>query len=309
MQRLSLTFTLLAGLLPGLAVLAPAGARAQAIVAVVNGAPISSRDVDSRSALLKLSHQDLDKKMVLESLIEERLKMMEARRVDLLPDDDEVNEAFTNIARNMKMSPEQLTQGLSTRGVPASTLKARLRADLGWNRFVREKFRATTPIQDQDVVAALSKKTDQEKAKVEKTETYRVASVILVMPKNAPAALVAQRKAEASALRGKFKSCTEGIAYARTLRDVAVKPIISRTTSGLSGAVREILDKTPEGTLTDPEEGDEGIEMFAVCEKKTETGSMAMQAAVREELTTSGMEVQARKYISDLRARAVIEYR
>lgn len=309
MRRFSLILARFAVVGVAFATFAAAGARAQSIVAIVNGAPISSMDVASRAALMQLTGQKVEQRVVVEALIEERLKMLEARRVGLLPSDDEVDQAFAGIGKNMNLSPDQFTKALASRGVQAATLKSRLRAELGWNRFVREKFRATSPIQDQDVVAALSNKTEKEKEEAEKSETYKLASVVFVLPKNAPAARVSQRLAEANALRARFKSCDEGFATAKGLRDVAVRPLISRSTASMSPRVREVLDKTPLGTLTPPEQSEDGIELFAICDKKEESGNMVMQAKVREELTSEGMQVQARKYINELRARAVIEYR
>lgn len=307
-RRSSFPRRLLAGAL-ALAVLAPGAALAQSIVAVVNGAPISSMDLQSRAGLMKLTGTTVEQRVILEGLIEERLKMLEARRVGLLPTDDEVEKAYASIASNMKLNSDQFTKALASRGVQGSTLKSRLRAEIGWSRFVREKFRATSKIQDQDVIAALTKKTGAPKEEELKAESYKISSVIFVLPKDAPAARVSQRQSEAAALRGRFKSCEEGFAFAKSLRDVAVLPPVSRSTMSMSPKVRDLLAATPLGSLTPPERSEDGVEMFAVCEKKEVSGSMAMQDQVRQKLTSDGMEVEARRYINELRARAVIEYR
>lgn len=286
------------------------GADAQSIVAIVNGAPISSMDVQSRASLMKLGGGPApEQRMVVDALIEERLKMLEARRVGFLPADSEVEEAYGNIAGTMKMNSEQFTKALATRGVQSVTLKSRLKAEIGWSRFVREKFRITSQVQEQDVIAAFSSKSDKEKTDVKKGMTFRLASILFVFPKAAGAEVVKRRQAEADALRTKFKDCDTGFAMAKAIRDVAVRPLLTRSSTGMSPRVREVLDATAVGSLTQPEKAEDGIELFAVCEKKEESGNLALQAVVRDEMNQENLQVEARRYINDLRARAIIEYR
>lgn len=297
-----------AALLLGLGFALPGAAHGQSIVAIVNGAPISSMDVQSRGNLMRISGRQVAQKEVVEELIEERLKMMEARRVNLLPSDREVDIIFAGIAQRSNLSAEQLKQALASRGVTDKTLKARIRAELGWREFVRAKFRALSVVREQDVVAAVQTK-DKDEAANTKAVTYVIRQVIFVLPKGASDAQVAQRKQEASAARGRFRSCEQGIEFLKSLRDVAIKEPSSRQALQLSPALRETLEKTPVGTMSPPDKGDQGIEMVAVCERKEGSGLGALQQVVEEKMKDEQYDIQARKYLNDLRLRAVIEYR
>jgi peptidyl-prolyl cis-trans isomerase SurA len=305
-RRVHLSRIAAAALMLGLAM--PGAAHAQSIVAVVNGAPISSMDVQSRGNLMRLSGGSVSQKEVLEELVDERLKMMEARRVNLLPTDREVDLIFASMAARSKLTPEQLTQALAGRGVNANTLKSRIRAELGWREFVRQKFRALSVVREQDVIAAVAGKDKSEIANA-KSVTYVVRQVIFVLPKNAPDSLVAQRKQEAAAARGRFRNCQQGIEFLKGLRDVAVKEPTNREALQLSPMLRETLEKTPIGSLTPPDKSDVGIEMVAVCERKEGSGTGALQQVMEEKLKDEQYDIQARKYLNDLRVRAVIEYR
>lgn len=286
----------------------PGAAGAQSIVAIVNGAPISSMDVQSRGNLMRLSGRPVSQKEVVEELIEERIKMMEARRVNLLPTDREVDLIFAGMAARSKLTPELLTQALAQRGVNANTLKARIRAELGWREFVRAKFRAMSVVREQDVVAAVA---IQNKSEIDKAKavTYVVRQVIFVLPKNPSDAQVAQRRQEATAARGRFRNCEQGIAFLKGLRDVAVREPSNREALALSPALRETLEKTPLGSLTPPDKSELGIEMVAVCERKEGGGTGAMQQVLEEKMKDEQYDIQARKYLKDLRVTAVIEYR
>lgn len=299
-------FAVAVALLLGLGL--PGAARAQSIVAVVNGAPISSMDVQSRGNLMRISGGQVSPKEVVEELIEERLKMMEARRLNMLPTDREVDIIFAGIAGRSKLTAAQLTQGLASRGISDKTLKSRIKAELGWREFVRQKFRAMSVIREQDVIAAVQTKDKAEAANA-KAVTYTVRQVIFVLPKTASDAQVAQRKQEASAARGRFRNCEQGIEFMKSLRDVAVKEPMNRQALGMSEGLRETLEKTPVGTLSPPEKGDQGVEMIAVCERKEGSGVGALQQVMEEKMKDEQYDIQARKYLNDLKLRAVIEYR
>jgi peptidyl-prolyl cis-trans isomerase SurA len=265
-------------------------------------------DVRNRGNLIKLSGKPASEKAILEELIEERLKMMEARRVDLLPTDREVDLIFAGMAQRSGLSAKGLADALQQRGVHANTLKSRIRAELGWREFVRAKFRALSVVREQDVVAAIAgrAKTDAASAK---SVTYVVRQVIFVTPKNAPESVVAQRRKEASAARSRFRNCEQGIAFLKGLRDVAVKEPMNREALQLSASLRETLENTPVGSLSAPDKSAQGIEMIAVCERKEGSGVGALQQVVEEKMKDEQYEIQARKYLNDLRIRAVIEYR
>ncbi len=68
---------------------------------------------------------------------------------------------------------------------------------------------------------------------------------------------------------------------ARALRDVAVREPITRSSADLSSQLREILGSIEVGHLTAPEVTAQGLQMFAVCNKKETTAEVS--AAARDE--------------------------
>ncbi len=71
---------------------------------------------------------------------------------------------------------------------------------------------------------------------------------------------------------------------ARGLRDVAVRDPITKTSADLAPALRDILDKTQVGRLTDPEVTTQGVELFAVCAKKETKVNSAAKREVQNKL-------------------------
>ena len=50
-----------------------------------------------------------------------------------------------------------------------------------------------------------------------------MSPVVFIVPRGSPDAAYEARKREAEALRARFQNCSEGIPFARALRDVAVR--------------------------------------------------------------------------------------
>jgi hypothetical protein len=96
---------------------------------------------------------------------------------------------------------------------------------------------------------------------------YTLRPILFVVPRGDTAFQEARRK-DAEALRARFTTCDSGLLFARSMRDVAVREPITKNSSDLVPALRQILDKTEVGHLTPPETTSQGIELFALCEKK-----------------------------------------
>src|SRR6478609_3436205 len=118
-------------------------AGAQQIVVIVNGEPITALDVDQRSKLTQLStHKVPPRPEVIDELINEKLKLREAKKFGLEITSSEVDTAYASMACRMRFTADQLTQQLARSGVNFSTLKARIRADIAWAQIVRGRYQA-----------------------------------------------------------------------------------------------------------------------------------------------------------------------
>ena len=283
-------------------------ARAQQIVALVNGQPITALDVEYRSKFMQLSTKKVPaRKEVIDSLIDEILEVNEAKRFTLEVPDADVDNAFTRIATNMGLDAQKFAQVLASSGTNADTLKRRLRAQIAWTSLVRGRFKASLEIRDSDVEAQLQLHKPDEKDQV--GYEYIMNPVVFIVPRGSPESALEARKQDAEALRVRFLSCNEGITFARALRDVAVRDQVSKFSADLPQQLRGILDGTPLGHLTPPETTAEGVQMFAVCAKKeTKTETPGMHE-IRDQMFQQKFGVKAKHYLEDLRRAAMIEYK
>src|SRR5262249_36113954 len=130
----------------------PRTALAQHVAVIVNGAPITTYDIEQRTKFTTLAtHKTPGRQEAIEELIDEKLKVQIGQRYKLEVTDSEVDSAYANMSRRMHMTPEQLTGALSHAGVDSGTLKARIRADIAWQQIVRGKFQSSLQVRDKDV--------------------------------------------------------------------------------------------------------------------------------------------------------------
>jgi len=283
-------------------------ARAQQIVLLVNGSPITDLDIAHREKFLEMSnHKKPSRQEVINSLVDETLELKEAARYSLDVSDADVQSAYDNVAENMGVDAQKLTQILTTGGASADTLKHRLKAQIAWTTLVRGRYKVSLEIADKDVEAELQLHQPQEKGQF--GYEYVVRPIVLIVPRGAPDAAYEARKRDADALRGRFATCTDGIPFARGLPEVAVRDPINKSSADLPPALRTILDNVEVGHLTPPEQTAEGIQMFAVCSKKESKTDAPGLKEVRDKMFEKKFGAKANRYLADLRRQAMIEYK
>ena len=194
-----------------------------------------------------------------------------------------------------------------TSGTSVDTLKSRIRAQMAWTALVRGRYQASLQVADTDVEAQL--KLHQPDQKDEVGYEYTMRPIVFVVPPGSSVAAYEARTREAVALRARFQGCAGGLAFARALGGVAVRDQIIKFSADLPPQSRSILDGTEVGHLTPPEQTSEGIEVFAVCDKRQTKTDTPAQKKVRDEIFEHKFGAQAAAYLRKLRRAAYIEYK
>ena len=284
-------------------------ARAQQIILLVNGTPLTDLDIAHREKLIELSnHKKPSRQEAINTLVDETLELREAARFALEPSDADVQAAYENVATGMGVDTQKLTQMLTNGGASADTLKYRLKAQIAWTSLVRGRFKASLEIGDKDVEAELQLHQPAGETQQVGYE-YTVRPIVFIVPRGAPDAAYEARKRDADALRGRFTSCADGIPFARGLPEVAVRDPITKSSADLAPALRTILDNVEVGHLTPLEQTAEGIQMFAVCSKKESKTDAPGIKEVRDKIFEKRFGARANRYLADLRRQAMIEYK
>lgn len=299
--------TLLAAMLVA-AIGCGAPARAQTVVVMVNGEPITSMDIEQRSKLnMMTTNKQPNRQDVINELIDEKVKIKEAKRFGVDPGVSDVDQSYAQMAQRMRLSANQLTEVLEKRGVRPETLRSRIKADMVWGSLVRGRFKESLQVGERDVATAV-RGSGVENLEVEASE-YKMQPVVLIVPRGSPDEAYQQRKKEAESLRERVTSCADANNYFKSMRGAAVREIVTKTSADLPDALREMLEKTPVGHLTPPERTKQGIEMVALCARNKTKIDTPKKREIREKMFVEKYEAKSKSYLQEVRKAAMIEYR
>jgi len=295
-----------ATMLLGAALVLPRAAQSQQVVVVVNGDPVTALDIEQRSKLNQLStHKVPSRQEVLEELITEKLKIKEGKRLGFEISNNEVDSAFGNMASKMRLTVDQLTELLGKSGINPATLKHRLKADMTWPQLVRGRYSSSLQIGEKEIVTVTDNKPEESVG-----YDYTLRPILMIIPPGSPESFVEARRRDAESLRARFQNCEEGLAFARALKDVAVREPVSRSSADLPLELRKVLDGVEIGKLTPPETTKLGIEMFAICGKKESSAENTPgKRRAREAIVAERYEQLSKQYLSEVRRGAMLEYK
>ncbi|MEQ8248449.1 MAG: peptidylprolyl isomerase [Alphaproteobacteria bacterium] len=157
MRRLSIVVAL-AAFVAGLPV--PGQAQSvQTIAAVVNDEVISNYDLQQRVRLVISSSganpteriADQFRAQILDSLIDERLQVQEAKRLNIPIADQEIDGAVQFIEQQNNMDSGNLEKLLSSQGVDIGSLHDQLRAQIAWSKVVGQRLRPRVVVGQDEV--------------------------------------------------------------------------------------------------------------------------------------------------------------
>ena len=227
--------------------------RAQTVAVMVNGEPITNYDIEQRSKLNFLTTRKPPvRQEVINELIDEKVKIKEGKKFGVEPTASDVDQSFAQMSSRMRISAEQLTKTLEAQGIRPDTLKSRMKAEMVWTSLVRGRFKESLQVGEKDVAAA-AQAAGSEKLETEAFE-YQLQPVVLIVPKGSAPALIEARRKEAEALRSRVQTCEEANALFKSMQNATIRDVVTKTSADLPQVLRDVLDKTPIGHLTAPEQ-------------------------------------------------------
>jgi peptidyl-prolyl cis-trans isomerase SurA len=281
---------------------------AQTVAVMVNGEPITDFDIEQRSKLDFIStHKPPARQDVINELIDEKVKIKEAKKFGVDPSSTDIEEAYGQMSSRMRITPDQLTKSLEAQGIRPDTLKRRIKADMVWTSLVRGRYKESLQVGEKDV-AEVAKSEGDETQQTEAFE-YKMRPIVLIVPRgSAPAAIEARQK-EAEALRARVQTCDEANAFFKSMQNAAIRDTVIRTSADIPQVLRELLDKTPIGHLTPPEVTKQGVEMVALCARNPTKIDTPKKKEIRDKMFVQKYEAKSKSYLQEVRRAAMIECR
>jgi peptidyl-prolyl cis-trans isomerase SurA len=275
---------------------------AQAVTKVtVNGTPISDTQISQRVKLLQLEGGRGGSKAATEQLIDEAIMMQEAKRLNISVTEAQVEQAMQSIARNIKVSMDNLRGILRQNAVSEDTLRDRLRAALAWQEVTSIAVMPRVQISDVDL-----EKEAASKMSVDMSYDYILTEVLVVMPGGKGNA--GKRTAEANQYRKSFAGCDNAVNLSLSYTDAAVLDVGRRHATQMPEAIAKELAALNVGGLTKPRVVETGVSMLAVCAKSVAEDTTFIKGNLRAEAGNAAMQTEVQTYLKELREKAKIIY-
>ena len=311
------------GLLLGLAALAllastvPDRAAAQEDLfrpaAVVNDDIISVLDLAMRLQLAIIAAgvedtQDLRRRLtpqVLNSLIDERLQLQEAKRLDIQVTDLQIAAALEQIAGQNNMTEGQFLTMLRNRGVIPTTLIDQIRAQIAWQGIIQRRVRPNVVIPPEEVEEVVSRLSARRGA-IER----RVAEIFVPVESTAKEA-----EAQADAVR-LFEELRRGANFAGLARQFSQSG--TAILGGDLGWVRDgeleeelntVLAQMGPGEVSVPIRTLSGFHILFLREMRKNEGQEVDRGRIAESLTNQRVDQLAQRSLQELRRTANVDVR
>lgn len=282
------------------------------IVARVNSEIITSGDIWQRYYTVQRSSGLPDNAdiradvfpQILDSLINESLQIQEATKLGIEMNDEIMNAALLDLAKNNKMeSVEDFRAMLNKQGVVLSNVESQIKPQIMWGGVVQRVLRPDITIKDEEI-AAIRDELNRTKGMTE----YQIAEITLD----------ASDKAKRDNALSLAQKLTNEMAEGAPFRDIAgeFSQSPSKAQGGLLGwitlndlpqALHEMIEKLPEGRLSPPIEADNKVWLILKLNQRVGEGAPS-DDVLKERLITKKLETASANYLRDLREQALIVY-
>ena len=259
--------------------------------------------VGSLKSQIEKEYVPTARKQALDELIDERLKLQEAKKLSVVTGDDEVERVVSGMAERNKMNTAQFAEHMTKMGASIGAMRERIRASLSWSDVIRRKFghQITVANRDVDRMVATSEGQDDVELKIHR--------ILLSLPPNQDQKRLAQRISDAEQLREKFTGCKSMEAMARGVSGARFDNLGDRRPTSLPEPTRSLLLSAHDDELLPATIGENGVELWAVCGRKLVKAADTKRETAQNELRQKEFEILSKKHLKDLRTDAHIEFR
>ncbi len=270
---------------------------------IVNDVPVTTGDIKHRTAFLRLQRKKGD---AADEMIDQTLRLAEARRLGIRISDAQVNEAYARFASSNKMQLKQLDGIMSQSGVTKEHFKEFIRSQMAWNQALAARQRAeqgSGGTSEQEMVRRMLQQGGNKPSATE----YMLQQVIFVVPAAERKSSMAKRKREAEAMRARFNGCDSTRQFAKGLLDVTVRDLGRVLAPQLPPEWADQIKTTKVGTATGVRETERGVEFIGICSSREVSDDKVAQLMFDSEgKGDNEADALSTKYLGELKAKARI---
>ncbi|MBG1232028.1 hypothetical protein [Aestuariivirga litoralis] len=298
----------------------------EAVIATVNDHPVTGFDVQQRINLMKFMGESrpekLTRKAAANAIINDYVKIDEAKLGNINPSEKEVDERLRQIAQNLKTDDAGLKAKLASAGLSMTVLRITASAQMAMSRLLTAKYREKVAVDPADVdkkLAAIKSDINGKVQKMEADPRRQPVKVIQLQEVNFPVEgndpqLIQSRAIEANVVAQKLTSCGGIKAAASGIFNVQVGRKIEADARKLPPPMQAQIAKMKVGRALGPIRYAKGIQLLAYCGSRVLTPPpINVTLPTRDQVETMAMNEKYQaaedKYVALMRKNAVIEYK
>jgi peptidyl-prolyl cis-trans isomerase SurA len=238
---------------------------------------------------------------VIDALIEDKLKLQAAKKLDVKITDKEVEEnlaarAAAGVPAGQKPDLTLFYHQFEADGINRRTIQEIIRAQLAWRDVIRKKYGPR-------IFSAISEASSADTNALSDVH-FDVRVLRLAVPNAGDQRAVGERMLEAESLKEKFRSCAELPKEAKLVAGATVKTIDKAKLSSFPKDVQPLIEKVSEGQMTPPVLVGNAVESYALCRKGT-----SAKAEHKPDARQLEFERFSRSFLQEIKQTASIDYR
>lgn len=291
---------------------------AQKNYVTVNKEIITDLDINKRLKFLMISTgienekeaSALYRKQIIDMLIDEELTIQDAKKSDIIVEEDELQSAIENMSQKNSMTVSQMNAYLKSKGSSIDVFKSQLKSQLYLSKVIEQKLRPEIYISEQEIEDNEKAITDSIKSEMNVNIQVNISEIIIYPNESDSKQAIKLANNLASKLKSKAN-------FAKIAREFSQAP--SATSDGLIGWVyteqlseniSTHLVKAQAGDITPPITMPDGSIMILkvnnIKQNKVEDQAIDRNI-IRDMLYDKKINIATRAYIQKLRDESYIE--
>lgn len=255
------------------------------------------------------------RKKAIEELIDERLMLQDAKKLNITISEADVEERIASLAKSSKnrrtgkpLNSEQFLNQLRGLNVNIKAFKGQLRATIAFQQVLRRKYGNDIRTAARQQTAKALDRAGADGVGSKQTE-FQLQKIKLALPTGADQKTIAARLVEAEGLRSRFSSCKDTRKLMKPFKGGSVQTLGTRSAGQIDQPIRSILLQAKAGEMTPPSVTGTAIELYAVCSRRQTAGNSTEKRQLQAKFQQQEFSVLSRRHLRNIRQDAHIDYR
>lgn len=292
-----------------------AAGEGQGVLVTVNDYPITSFDVEQRMRLNAIvgsaqGSADEQRKRALQALIDDVIKMVEAKKYKADPDDKMIDAQIEKMAKSSNTDAKGLAAQLKAKGASITSLRHLVAAQIAFSRLINAMYKVKVEVDPAEVDKKYNEFAND--PRLQPVSVYEILEIDMPVENTGDAMaqqLLVARAADAAQYRRAFKGCNNARQAASGIYNVRIGKRLQADGRRLPKQLKSALDQAGTGGIIGPARSKTGVQLIAFCGKKSIAPEKPTRQQIETMLTNKKYDVYEERYMRELRRNAFIEYK